>query len=100
MVFILITIQCNSEEEQEQPLSNVDKSGSVETVISSKNVKDAVILTTKHSIWKDNKKVKDVIYNDTIPQLGDTMIEVESNSGGTKIKQKKDYKHFITVSGQ
>lgn len=87
---------CKKEKEDE--VSNVDKNGSIETVLSVEHLDNADILITKHKIWKDKKLFKEIIQKDTIPSLGDTLVGGEDRDGSEHIaKTKKDYEFFITV---
>jgi len=87
---------CKKEKEDE--VNSVDKSGSIETVLSVEHLDTADILITKHKIWKDKKLFKEIIKKDTIPSLGDTLVGGEDGEGNDHIaKTKKDYEFFITV---
>ncbi|PIF43618.1 hypothetical protein CLU96_0529 [Chryseobacterium sp. 52] len=87
---------CKKEKEDE--VNNVNKKGSVETVLSVEHVGSEDILITKHRIWKDNNLFKEIIKKDTIPSLGDTLVGGEDSNGSEQIvKTKKDYEFFITV---
>ncbi len=85
-------------EEKEDEVQDVDKTGSIETVLSVEHLDTADVLITKHKIWKDKKLFKEIIKKDTIPSLGDTLVGGEDNEGYDHIaKTKKDYEFFITV---
>ncbi|KXH83203.1 hypothetical protein AU378_12335 [Chryseobacterium kwangjuense] len=85
-------------EEKEDEVQDVDKTGSIETVLSVEHLDTADVLVTKHRIWKDKKLFKEIIKKDTIPSLGDTLVGGEDNDGYDHIaKTKKDYEFFITV---
>ncbi|MBL1221794.1 hypothetical protein JET18_13160 [Chryseobacterium sp. L7] len=95
-VGILAFTACKKEKEDE--VNNVDKSGSVETVLSVEHLDTADVLITKHKIWKNKKLFKEIVKKDTIPSLGDTLVGGEDNDGNSHIaKTKKDYEFFITV---
>ncbi|MGG5209184.1 hypothetical protein ACQWU4_09545 [Chryseobacterium sp. MIQD13] len=86
------------EKEKEDEVKNVDKNGSIETVLSVEHLDAADILITKHKIWKNKKLFKEIVKKDTIPSLGDTLVGGEDNDGNSHIvKTKKDYEFFITV---
>ncbi|REC80385.1 hypothetical protein DRF60_01355 [Chryseobacterium elymi] len=87
---------CKKEKEDE--VNSVDKTGSIETVLSVEHLDTADILITRHKIWKDKKLFKEIIKKDTIPGLGDTLVAGEDGDGNDHIaKTKKDYEFFITV---
>lgn len=86
------------EEVKEDEVQDVDKNAAIETVLTVEHIDSADVLITKHKIWKNNKLVREIIKNDTIPALGDTVDVVEDNSGNEKtVKLKKDYEFYITV---
>lgn len=95
-VGIMAFTACKKEKEDE--VNNVDKNGSIETVLSVEHLDHADLLITKHKIWKDKRLIKEIIKKDTIPSLGDTLVGGEDNNGSEHIaKTKKDYEFFITV---
>lgn len=95
-VGIMALTACKKEKEDE--VNSVDKTGSIETVLSVEHLDTADVLITKHKIWKDKKLFKEIVKKDTIPSLGDTLVGGEDNDGNDHIaKTKKDYEFFITV---
>lgn len=95
-VGIMAFTACKKEKEDE--VNTVNKSGSIETVLSVEHLDTADILITKHKIWKDKKLFKEIVKKDTIPSLGDTLVGGEDSDGNDHIaKTKKDYEFFITV---
>lgn len=95
-VGIMVFTACEKEKEDE--VKDVNKSGSIETVLSVEHLDHADILITKHKIWKDRKLFKEIVKKDTIPSLGDTLVGGEDSNGSEHIvKTKKDYEFFITV---
>jgi hypothetical protein len=89
---------CSSDDDDSKA-KTVDKTGSVEVTLSSSHLdslKDQV--TTHYIVWNKGLKVKEFDVRDTVPSLGNTNTEAESDSGQTKnINVRKDYDFFVTV---
>lgn len=85
----------NSDDQAKQ----VDKTGSIEVLLSTKHIdslKD--LLTTHYTVWNKGLKVREFDKQDTVPALGAFTTEGENNNGDTQdIKVKKDYEFFVTV---
>lgn len=97
MCFIvsILIVSCNDEE----PVKEISKEGSVETSINIEH-KDSIhdIITTTHKVWINNKLVKKSVYNDTIPALKNPAQVGDNNKSGTKlVLAPKDYEVYITV---
>src|ERR1035437_4214282 len=97
MSFILFIsiVSCNNED----PVKEISKEGSIETSISIEH-KDSLhdVITTTHKVWIHNKIVKKSVYNDTIPALKDSAQVAEQIKNGTKsVLAPKDYEVYITV---
>ena len=97
MCFILFIsiVSCNNEE----PVKEISKEGSIETSISIEH-KDSLhdVITTTHKVWVHNKIVRKSVYNDTIPALKDSAQTAEKIKSGTKLAlAPKDYEVYITV---
>lgn len=94
----IVSLHSCNEEYKEDEVSGIDKNASIETELSVKHIDTADVLITKHKIWKNNKLFKEIIKTDTIPSLGDTLINGEDNDGYEQsAKTKKDYEFYITV---
>ncbi len=95
---LLGIIACNEKEYKEDEVSSIDKKASIETELSVQHIDTADVLVTTHKIWKDKKLIKEIVKRDTIPSLGDTLMESEDKDGVIhKDKTKKDYEFYITV---
>jgi hypothetical protein len=74
------------------------RSTAIETELSVQHIDTADVLITRHKIWKDKKLFKEIIKRDTIPSLGDTLMESEDKNGVVhKDHTRKDYEFYITV---
>lgn len=95
----LAIISCNkSKEYKNDEVNSVDRKASIETQLSVRHDSASDILITKHKIWKNEQLAKEITTYDTIPSLGDTIIEAAHISGGSATgKAKKDYEFYITV---
>lgn len=95
---VLILVSCGGNENPEDQVNQVDKNGSVETVLSVQHSDSSDILVTKHRIWKNHRLLREIVKKDTIPALGDTVEVVEDGNGSfQQANIKKEYQFFITV---
>lgn len=86
------------EQKNEDIVTEPNKDGSIETLVSVKHEKDFDILTTTHKIWIKNQLDKTLIKVDTLKSLGLTTVEGEDRDGYTeKAEVRKDYEFYITV---
>ncbi len=78
---------------------DISRDGAIETIVTTEHLSNAEdVLVTTHRIWKDNTLVKETLYRDTIPSLGETTKEIKDEKGNTKeALLKKDYEFYITV---
>lgn len=78
---------------------DISRDGSIETIVTTEHLSNTEdVLVTTHRIWKNNILVKETLYRDTIPSLGESMKEVKDEKGNTKeALLKKDYEFYITV---
>ena len=98
MILLASISSCNEKEYKEDEVSSTDKKASIETELSVQHIDTADVLVTRHKIWKDHKLFKEIVKRDTIPSLGDTLMETEDNDGVVHtVKTKKDYEFYITV---
>lgn len=98
MIFLTIVSSCNEKEYKEDEVNSIDKNASIETELSVQHIDTADVLVTRHKIWKDKKLVKEIIKRDTVPSLGDTLMETEDKDGiSHTVNTKKDYEFYITV---
>lgn len=97
-----VGISCSKNKENKEyksdEVNSVDRKASIETQLSVKHDSASDILITRHKIWKDGQLAKEITTYDTLPSLGDTLIEAAHVSGGTATgKTKRDYEFYITV---
>ncbi|WP_294333970.1 hypothetical protein [uncultured Chryseobacterium sp.] len=98
IILLAGVFSCNEKEYKEDEVSSIDKKASIETELSVEHIDTADVLVTRHKIWKDKKLFKEIIKRDTIPGLGDTLMESEDKEGVIhKDHTKKDYEFYITV---
>lgn len=94
----ILAISCSDDEEKDL-VNEVNKNGSVETSVSVNHV-DSLhdVLVTKHTVWTNGSTSKTIVNNDTIPALGNALVEAEDEKGEAKNAiAKKAYEIFITV---
>ncbi|RAJ76815.1 hypothetical protein CLV59_108336 [Chitinophaga dinghuensis] len=99
---MLTQVSCSNEPsapKNEDITDTIDKTGSIETVLSTNHIDklhDEVVTT--HKIWTNSNLYKTVVHRDTIPSLGQTTEEGENGNGDiTSIKLQKDYEIYVTV---
>jgi hypothetical protein len=94
IVFALVMIlsSCNSKEDV---VKDINKDGSVETLITVNHCNGFDVLNTTHKIWVQNSLLKTVIQSDTIPSLGTINEQVED--GSVYDEETKEYEVYITV---
>lgn len=98
MILLAGVSSCNEKEYKEDEVNSIDTKASIETELSVEHIDTADILVTRHKIWKDKKLFKEIIKRDTIPNLGDTLMETEDKEGVIhQVNTKKDYEFYITV---
>ncbi len=98
IILLAGVFSCNEKEYKEDEVSSINKKASIETELSVEHIDTADVLVTRHKIWKDKKLFKEIIKRDTIPGLGDTLMESEDKEGVIhKDHTKKDYEFYITV---
>lgn len=88
-----------SEPNNEDITDAIDKTGSIETVLSTNHLdKFHDEMVTTHKIWTNSSLYKTVVHRDTIPALGQTTEQGENGNGDTtSIKLQKDYEIYVTV---
>lgn len=95
---LLISLFFSCKEKNEDIVSEPNKEGSIETVVSVKHEEGFDILTTTHKVWVKNQLDKTLVKVDTLKSLGLTTVEGEDSNGNTeKVQVKKDYEFYITV---
>lgn len=98
MILLAGVFSCSEKDYKEDEVNRIDKKSSIETELSVEHIDTADVLVTRHKIWKDKKLFKEIIKRDTIPALGDTLMESEDKDGVVhKDHTKKDYEFYITV---
>jgi len=98
LLLLIGIIACEEKEYKEDEVNSIDKKASIETELSVQHIDTADVLITRHKIWKDKKLFKEIIKRDTIPSLGDTLMESEDKNGVVhKDHTRKDYEFYITV---
>lgn len=91
-----LILSCN--EKNEDIVSEPNKDGSIETIVSVKHEDGFDILTTTHKVWVKNQLDKTLIKVDTLKSLGLTTVEGEDQDGYVqKAQVKRDYEFYITV---
>lgn len=94
LVFAVLLQSCG-DEEKEDVTQTVDKTGAIETVLSTEHVDNqSDVLITTYKIWAKGSLVKEIVRRDTLPSLGDFS---ETDEDGKKVQGKKDYELYITV---
>jgi hypothetical protein len=97
--FIVMLITLTSCTENEDQTKEVDKTGSVEVTLHTAHLdslKD--LLTTHYIIWNKGVKMREYDVKDTVPALGNTLIEGESDNGDTReASVRRDYEFYVTV---
>lgn len=97
-VLLLTSLFFSCKEKNEDIVTEPNKEGSIETVVSVKHEDGFDILTTTHKVWVKNQLDKTLIKIDTLKSLGLTTVEGEDRDGYTeKVQVKKDYEFYITV---
>jgi hypothetical protein len=82
-------------EEKEDVTQTVDKTGAIETVLSTEHIDDANdVLITSYKVWAKGTLVREIVRRDTVPSLGDFS---ETDEQGKRVQGKKDYELYITV---
>lgn len=95
---LLASLFFSCKEKNEDIVTEPNKEGSIETVVSVKHEEGYDILTTTHKVWVKNQLDKILIKVDTLRSLGITTVEGEDQNGNTeKVEVKKDYEFYITV---
>jgi len=98
LLIVLATLLNSCEEKNEDIVSEPNKDGSIETIVSVKHEDGFDILTTTHKVWVKNQLDKTLIKVDTLKSLGLTTVEGEDQDGYVeKAQVKKDYEFYITV---
>ena len=93
--FLFASCQQNKNEDI---VSEPNKDGAIETVVSVKHEKDFDILITTHKIWVKNQLDKTLIKVDTLTSLGTTLAEGVDKDGNAQTSMaRKDYEFYITV---
>lgn len=99
IIFISSSLFFSCEEQNEDIVQDINKDGSIETIVTVKHEKNYDVLITTHKIWVSNILGKTIIDQDTIPSLGETTQEGEDENGNTEmITVPKDYEFYITVN--
>ena len=83
----------------EDKVKDLSKDGSIETQISVQHL-DSLhdLLITTHKVWIKNNLTETLISRDTIPFLGNTVVDGDDGNGNIKaLWVKKDYELYITV---
>lgn len=96
MGFFGLLLLCSCRE-NDDIVSNVPATGSIEAVISVTHLTPATdILVTRRVVHTNEKSILTFVTTDTIPSLGKA---VEKNEDGdtTKVPIEKNYEIFITV---
>lgn len=91
----ILVSACNDDNNEDQS-KTVDKTGSIEVSLSTKHLdslKD--VLITHYTVWRQGVMVKQYDKTDTLPSLGLTLAEDESNDINKTIP--RDYEFFVTV---
>ncbi|TKC13147.1 hypothetical protein FA048_05910 [Pedobacter polaris] len=97
-IILLALMFASCKEKNEDVVSEPNKDGSIETVVSVKHEKDFDILTTTHKIWVKNQLDKTLIKVDTLKSLGTTLAKGEDQDGNAQTAMvRKDYEFYITV---
>lgn len=97
-VLLLSTLFFSCKEKNEDIVTEPNKEGAIETVVSVKHEEGFDILTTTHKVWVKNQLDKTLIKVDTLKSLGLTTVEGEDQQGNIeKVQVKKDYEFYITV---
>lgn len=95
---LLTSLFLSCKEKNEDIVTEPNKEGSIETVVSVKHEEGFDILTTTHKVWVKNQLDKTLVKIDTLKSLGLTTVEGEDRDGYTeKVQVKKDYEFYITV---
>lgn len=98
LAFISTLILTSCSDSNDDVVSQPNKDGSVETVMSIRHADSFDILTTTHEVWVKGIVLKFIVRNDTLPSLGTTTQEGEDNNGNTQnITVPKDYEIYLTV---
>lgn len=99
-LFILVLSLAACQEQNDDKVKTVDKSGSVETKVHITHLNDSVdVMKTENIFWVKFKDVKRVVRLDTIPSLGLSKEQGENSAGeDTTLMIKKNYQIFITVN--
>ena len=87
------------DEDNEDKTKDIEKDGSVETVLDVQHLNDSSdVLTTEHRVWIKGSLYKTFQYHDTVPSLGTMIADGENKDGEeTHVNVKRDYQFFITV---
>ena len=94
---LLIFASCEKEQ-KEDVVQDINKDGSIETIVSVEHKENFDLLITTHKIWIKNQLEKTIIKTDTLKSLGKSMQEGEDENGNTQnLEVPKDYEFYITV---
>ena len=97
-ILFLTGLLFSCKEKNEDIVSEPNKDGSIETIVSVKHEDGFDILTTTHKVWVKNHLDKTLTKVDTLKSLGLTTVEGEDQDGYVeKAQVKKDYEFYITV---
>lgn len=95
LMFLSLFTAC---EEEPSEVDSVDKSGSIEIVLSTKHVGNKDIATTNRTFWVNGQKVKEDFIIDTLQALPISKEVGEDENGEEKeVKVQKEYQFFITI---
>jgi hypothetical protein len=99
LFFSSLLVSCAENDPSESEVNEVNKKGSVEMVLTTTHIdgnKDLLKIPIK--IYKDGQLIKEIMVQDTLPNLGETTEEAENEDGDVKtLKVPKDYEFFVTV---
>ncbi|RZL50286.1 MAG: hypothetical protein EOP00_05060 [Pedobacter sp.] len=98
LLIVLAALFVSCDQKNEDIVTEPNKDGSIETIVSVKHEDGFDILTTTHKVWVKNQLDKTLIKVDTLKSLGLTDVEAEDRDGYAETaKVKKDYEFYITV---
>ena len=85
-------------EEEETETKNIDKSGSIEIVLSTKHMGGKDVFTLNRTFWANGIKQKEDFIIDTLQALP-TIKEVGEDENGNEkeLNVQKEYQFFITI---
>jgi hypothetical protein len=89
---------CGNSAENEDLVKEVNKNGSIETVINVAHEGDFDILKTTHKVWVNGAVDKTIETSDTLKTLPMEMkTTVDENENEQEVLARKDYELYITV---